>query len=134
MGDAPAVEIPGGLLDTLIQQAREASPRECCGLLVGAGHQVVRIWPARNLAISPARYEVAPEDHFAALRAARGAGLTVVGAYHSHPSSAPQPSPTDRAEAVPDFLYLIVGLAPGPEVRAWRLAGGNFVPLGLVRT
>lgn len=134
MGDAPAVEIPGSLIDRLVNEARAAVPRECCGLLVGAGLRVTRLAAARNLAASPSRYDIAPEDHFAALRSARAEGLAVVGAYHSHPSSPPVPSPTDRAEAVPDFLYVIVGLAPAPAVRAWRLVDGNFVPLGLVRT
>ena len=33
----------------------------------------------------------------------------MIGAYHSHPQSAPVPSPTDIAEAVSDaFLYVIV--------------------------
>ena len=38
------------------------------------------------------RYEVAPEDHFAAVRAARADGLEVIGAYHSHPASPAEPS------------------------------------------
>jgi proteasome lid subunit RPN8/RPN11 len=94
MGELPAVEMPGPLIDRLLGLARAAAPRECCGLLIGAGLRVTRAAAARNLAASPSRYEVAPEDHFAALRAARAEGLEVVGAYHSHPSGAPVPSPT----------------------------------------
>jgi proteasome lid subunit RPN8/RPN11 len=134
MAPGPVVEVPGAVLDAMVDQARAAAPAECCGLLVGLGRRVVRAHPARNLAASPARYLVAPEDHFAALRTARAEGLAVIGAYHSHPSSAPVPSPTDRAEAVSDFVYVIAGLAPAPAVRAWHLVGGNFVPLSLVRT
>lgn len=134
MGDAPAVVIPAAVLDTLVGLAQAAAPRECCGLLIGSAHRVVTAVAARNVATSASRYEVAPEDHFAALRAARADGLSVIGAYHSHPSSAAVPSPTDLAEAVAEFLYLIVGLAPAAEVRAWRLVDGNFVAVGLVRT
>jgi len=59
----------------------------------------------------------------------------VVGAYHSHVSSAPDPSPTDRAEAVSDFLYLIAGPVAANlplQVRAYGLADGNFRPIRLV--
>lgn len=122
------------LVDALVAEAVAASPREACGLLVGHGHVVHRIVPARNLDASPARYTIDPADHFAALRDARRDGLGVIGAYHSHPAGPPEPSPSDTAEAVPDFLYLIVGLVPAPAVAAWHLADGNFVGLSLVRT
>ncbi|MEZ5418721.1 MAG: Mov34/MPN/PAD-1 family protein [Vicinamibacterales bacterium] len=57
----------------------------------------------------------------------------MIGAYHSHPSGPAEPSATDRAEAVPDFLYLIVGLgAETPDVRLWTLEDRNFVQVGLV--
>jgi proteasome lid subunit RPN8/RPN11 len=75
---------------------------------------------------------VDPEDHFAAIRSARAAGLAVVGGYHSHPRSVPVPSATDLAEATdPEFLYLIVSLAAaGPEIAAYRIRNGAF---GVVR-
>jgi proteasome lid subunit RPN8/RPN11 len=53
----------------------------------------------------------------------------IVGAYHSHPRTAPVPSPTDRAQAFGEFVYLIAGPAAeiGPiEVRGYRLEGGEF--------
>jgi proteasome lid subunit RPN8/RPN11 len=45
------------------------------------------------------------------------------------PGGAAVPSATDRAEAWPDWCYLIVGLADpeAPELRAWRLLGEDFV-------
>jgi desampylase len=129
-----ALTLAAGLEDSLVAEARAAAPREACGLLVGRGHVVHRIRPARNLDASPSRYTIDPADHFAALREARRDGLAVIGAYHSHPAGPPEPSPSDTAEAVPDFLYLIVGLVPVPAVAAWHLAGGNFVGLSLVRT
>lgn len=130
--DAP-VRVAPALLEQLMALSAAAAPLEACGLLVGRGDDLVRAVPARNADASPTRYTVAPEDHFAALRAARADGLEVVGAYHSHPAGAAVPSATDRAEASPDFLYVIVGLQP-PAVRAWRLVAGNFVPVSLVRT
>lgn len=134
MAGPETVWLAADVLAALVDEARRAAPLEACGLLIGADAAIVRIHPARNVLLSPTRYEVAPEDHFAALRAARREGLAVIGGYHSHPASAAVPSATDRDEAGPAFLYLIVGLVPAPEVRAWALAGGNFAEVGLVRT
>lgn len=132
IADAP-VRVAQAVLDQLMALSAAAAPPEACGLLLGRGHEIVRAVPARNADASPTRYTIAPEDHFAALRAARRDGLAVIGAYHSHPAGPPEPSATDRAEADPDFLYVIVGLRP-PAVRAWRLVAGNFVAVSLVRT
>ena len=116
----------------MLAHAREDAPRECCGLLVGKGNSIVRSVRARNVDAKATRYLIDPEDHFAAIRGARAEALEVVGAYHSHPSSAPVPSPTDIAEANSgsDFLYVIVSLV-NDEVRAYRIEAGRFEPLAL---
>lgn len=131
---ATTLTLPASCLDALVAEAMAAAPREACGLLIGRGQEVRRIVPARNVDASPARYTIDPADHFSALREARREGLAVIGAYHSHPAGPPEPSPTDRAEATPEFVYMIVGLAPAPAVAAWRLVDGNFASLSLVRT
>lgn len=113
--------------------AVSAYPRECCGLLLGRDDAIVEAWTARNLSHDPKRYQVDPRDHFAAIRAARGRGLDVIGAYHSHPDAPPCPSATDLDEAFPSFIYLIASVRGGRvEVRAWHLVGGNFAELPLV--
>jgi proteasome lid subunit RPN8/RPN11 len=58
-----------------------------------------------------------------------------VGAYHSHPASPPIPSPSDVAEAWDaDFLYVIVSLEneARADVRAFRIAGGNYLPVDVI--
>lgn len=129
-----ALYLTADTVEALIAHAVEAAPREACGLLVGRGAAVVRAVRTRNVDPRSTRYTIAPEDHFETLRSARRDGLEVVGAYHSHPGGSAQPSVTDAAEAFPDFTYAIVGLAPVPEVRAWRLVDGNFAAVSLVRT
>jgi proteasome lid subunit RPN8/RPN11 len=92
-------------------------------------------WAAANGADTPdTRYDVDPADHFAAVRHARSVGLAVVGAYHSHPRSAPEPSERDRAEAWAELVYLIAGPVPdeGWAVRAYCLVDGNFPERTLV--
>jgi proteasome lid subunit RPN8/RPN11 len=127
--------ISSNVIAEMLAHARAEAPRECCGLLIGQGESVVRSVRARNLDVKATRYLVDPEDHFAAIRAARTDGLEVIGAYHSHPSSAPIPSATDIAEANSgsDFLYVIVSLI-GDDVRAYRMEPGMFTPRPLTLT
>jgi proteasome lid subunit RPN8/RPN11 len=127
-----SLNISSTIVRNLLQHAREEAPRECCGLLVGKGDSVVESVRARNLDAKATRYLIDPEDHFGAIRAARRDGLEVIGAYHSHPSSAAVPSPTDVAEANSgsDFLYVIVSLVDD-DVRAYRFEGGVFKSLPL---
>jgi proteasome lid subunit RPN8/RPN11 len=119
----------------IISHARATAPAECCGLLLGDGDTITDARPARNVADDTFRqYLIAPADHLAAIRDARGRSIEVVGAYHSHPRSAPVPSPTDAAAAFGEFVFLIVGFeGDRPEIRAWIWAEGNFVPVPLVR-
>ena len=124
------------VVDELLAHAREVSPVECCGLIIGTADSVECAVRARNLRGSPARYLIDPVDHFAAIRMARIAGFAVIGAYHSHPASPPLPSERDIAEATsPTFAYLIV--SPGsPDVpaavRAFHLAPGRIEAIELV--
>jgi proteasome lid subunit RPN8/RPN11 len=127
-----AVRVRSQVLEDVAAHARDEAPLECCGLLIGVPDRIDAALRAHNLLVSPTRFELDPVDHFDAIRRARESGLAVVGVYHSHPASPPVPSPRDVAEAsYPDFLYLIAGL-PGGEVRAYRIAGGNFRPVALV--
>lgn len=125
--------------DSISRHASDAWPEECCGLLIGAGATILAAAPARNVAGDRRRrFRIEPEDHFAAMRTARGAGRAVVGAYHSHPDGPPAPSETDLREAFddPDFIHLIVTAdRPPAETRmaAYRLSTGNFVAVRLVR-
>jgi desampylase len=132
---AADVRLSATAWDTIRTLAERTAPDECCGLLIGAGDDVTSAWPAQNIAANPGvRYEVDPRDHVAAVRRARALGLSVVGAFHSHPRTAPLPSPTDGAEAIPGFLYLIAGREPGAPWGAgvFVFLAGNFVERRLV--
>lgn len=128
------MRIRRAVIDAIVDHARRETPRECCGLLIGADDTILESRAARNLRHSEVAYLVAPDDHFAAIRAARASGLAVVGAYHSHPNSAAVPSPTDIREATdPEFLYLIVSLrAVEPEIAAYRISNGAFAEVAFV--
>lgn len=128
-GFSRTVSVAREVRESLIAHAREEAPRECCGILVGRGDEIVEAFRARNIAASAAtRFLIDPKDHIDARREARARGLEVLGFYHSHPCGAALPSATDLAEAAyPASLYAIIGLGAGlPEVRVFEFANGNF--------
>jgi proteasome lid subunit RPN8/RPN11 len=128
------LRITKAAVDAIVAHAREAAPDECCGLLIGSPTRIEQAHRARNLHASPSRFLIDPQDHFAAIRAARAAGRAVVGVYHSHPSTPPEPSATDLAEATyAEYLYAIVSVRTEPaELRLFRLEAAEFVEESLV--
>ena len=116
-------------LEHIVAHAREARPAECCGSLIGSGTTITEAVRARNASEDPNRFLIDPQAHIEARREARGRDLEVLGFYHSHPHTLPEPSATDLREAsYPDHLYLIVSPATDPaEIRLFRLVAGNFL-------
>lgn len=111
-----AIEISASLREQLAQEARNAFPRECCGLVEGVREgaivRIVRLHATRNLVDASDRFEIDPKSQFALMRALRGTGREVVGCYHSHPNGRAEPSARDLAEAGEmDFVWLIVAVA-----------------------
>lgn len=131
-----SIRIRPEVLAAIEQHARRAAPDECCGLLIARNGAIDEAIAVDNCAADPRRrYEISSRDHLDALKRCRGSDAIVIGAYHSHPKSAPNPSATDRAVAFSDFLYVIAGPVTGTsgfDVRAYRLTGGNFRQVGLV--
>lgn len=131
------ISIASAALDVITAHAREAYPEECCGLLIGDEHLITEAVRTSNIASDRRRgYEVDPAEHVAQLRRCRGTAVGVIGAYHSHPRSAPVPSPTDREQAFEQFLFVIAGPADDStplQVRAYRLHAGEFAEVALIR-
>ena len=109
-----------------------ARPAEGCALLLGTTGQswhLRHVWPCLNVWPQPAqrtrRFSLDPREQLLAQRWARQRGLVVLGAGHSHPSSAPVPSAVDRALTLAPALLLIAGLnssaAPGWSWGCWWL-------------
>jgi proteasome lid subunit RPN8/RPN11 len=122
------------VVDAMIAHARAEAPLECCGLLAAGGEVIDECIRTRNAKSSETAYLVDPEDHFAALKRVRQARRRIVGAYHSHPRSPAQPSPSDVREAhYPEFVYVIVSLQDPatPEVRGFQIREGTYREIGL---
>ncbi len=131
--------LPPALRAQIIGEAVAARPRECCGLIEGLrrGESIAAtaLHPARNLAEREDRFEIDPAAHIRLLKAARAAGHTIVGCYHSHPGGEAQPSPRDlEGASEADFVWLIASIDRGanPKVNAFLFNGVRFEALRLV--
>ena len=83
-------------------------------------------FPLVNDAANPDReYFASPEGLFRAMRAMRVAMQEMVAIYHSHPKGEAKPSHTDLELASYKTIYLIVGLADTPEIRAFEFEDGT---------
>ncbi len=128
------VMLPRELRARILREAADAAPCECCGLLEGTRDadefRITALHPTRNLALSPDRFELDPQDHFAAHKRARGNGHRLIGCYHSHPNGRCEPSSADWAGAGEEnFLWLIAG---NSQLNAFVYADGAFAPLDWV--
>jgi [CysO sulfur-carrier protein]-S-L-cysteine hydrolase len=122
------MRIARSMLDQIVAQARDEAPNECCGVIGARDGRAVTVFPVRNAAASPLRYEMDPKDQLRVFEALDDAGLDVGAIYHSHTRSGPEPSETDINLAFyPDAVYLILGVKdPGhDDVRAWRIVDGK---------
>jgi proteasome lid subunit RPN8/RPN11 len=128
------------VLDAIVAHARRDAPRECCGLLVGTSTEVLEAVAATNAAEDPLRrYEVPAVEHLAQIKRCRemsrnGLAVSVLGSYHSHPRSAPEPSPTDLEYAFEEFLYLIAGPVQTEkrlDIRGFRFKDARFEAVAL---
>jgi proteasome lid subunit RPN8/RPN11 len=96
--------------------AAQAFPEECCGLLIGAGEEIVAVSAvvaAPNSASDREKhFEIDPQLQFDTLRATRECGARIVGHYHSHPNGRATPSAEDLAMAADDAVWVIVAVTP----------------------
>ena len=127
--------LPAPLAAQIRAEAIAAWPAECCGLIEGlCGDGIFdarALHPTSNRATASDRFEIAPEDHIAAFKAARVRGHRLIGCYHSHPNGRLQPSSHDGA-GEEDFLWLIAAADGGcADLAAWLYRAGRFTPLEL---
>ena len=125
------LELSSDVMQRLLDEAANAHPRECCGVLLGAGSRIEEIVPAANVHAEPGRhFEIDPQTLIDAHRAARAGGPQVLGYYHSHPNGRTGPSPRDAELAAGDGAVWAIIAAGG--VTFWRSGDGGFHALPYV--
>ncbi len=129
--------LPQTLRAQIEREARDASPRECCGLIEGRrnGAEAIAtaLHPTRNLSNHPDRFEIDPAEHIRLLRELRGGANAIIGCYHSHPNGKAEPSARDREGASDEgFIWLVCGSdGASSRVGAFVFENGRFRALEL---
>jgi proteasome lid subunit RPN8/RPN11 len=127
------ISITAEIMSCLVVEAQENVGEECCGLLAGMHDLVMRAFSAVNVAGEPTTaYEIAPQELFGLMREIRGAGLELLGIYHSHPRGDNIPSARDIERAYyPDAAYFIISPRVGAPnaVRAFSIRDGEIAEL-----
>ena len=121
--------IPAGVRAALVEHAEAEAPNEACGLIAFRDGAAERYLPGENLAASPYRFELKPQDPMDWFLEDEGYEL---GVFHSHLSSPARPSRTDvenigHWEGRP---YLILSLRSG-DLAAFRIEGGRILEDGV---
>jgi proteasome lid subunit RPN8/RPN11 len=123
--------LPDHLREELVDWLRSALPNEGCGLLIadrpaGDGGLPSRFIGMRNVAASPYRYLMDPQEQLRVFLEVDDRDEVVWGIVHSHVASPPRPSATDVGLAFdPEALYLVCSFAAEPpELRAWTIVEG----------
>jgi proteasome lid subunit RPN8/RPN11 len=114
----------------MLAHARAALPDEACGFLAGHDH-VTHFLPLDNAADTPrTRFESSPGSTLAAYRRMRELNLELLAVYHSHPTTPPTPSKTDKERHdLPGVLCVIVSMVAEPKATAWDMETGEEVTI-----
>lgn len=130
-----AIRIPYSVARQLADHAASQQPNEACGLLAGRDEHILAAYPLKNVAPAPrTHFQIDPREQLQALKAIDEAQLNWIGAYHSHPRSAPIPSQSDiQAWVDGGLLQLIVSLARRkPQLKLWRINADAVIPVDLI--
>ena len=116
----------------LVQQAEVAredrdtpvvqqEPVEDCGLIGGtiqnSTKSIEKVFYLTNTDNSPEHFSLDPQEQFAVVRELRSKGWSLLGNWHSHPSSPSRPNEEDKRLAFdPSASYLILSLAAADPV------------------
>jgi proteasome lid subunit RPN8/RPN11 len=93
----------------LFKESLLADPKEACGFLLGHDNLILDILPSQN-DLSEDRFCLTAVELTAAENAAAPKHQKVLGFYHSHPQGQARPSDQDHDEALPGYIYAIIGL------------------------
>jgi proteasome lid subunit RPN8/RPN11 len=118
----------------MLEDARKAFPDECCGFLFGKDEADVRLISDILIVDNSKegdkrrRFEISPKDYMRAEQWAIERNLTLLGVYHSHPSSPAIPSELDRLAAQPFFSYIIISIYDRGRTNtlSWQLNEHGF--------
>lgn len=119
------IRIEEAAWQVMLQHAREAYPRECCGILLGVeqpgGERVVSsAFPCRNNyeGDQSDRFQIDPRDQVKANLKSRAEGIDILGFFHSHPDCDAYFSATDLKNSWPWYSNVVLSIRHGEFANA----------------
>jgi proteasome lid subunit RPN8/RPN11 len=115
----------------MTSHARGALPNEACGLFAGViegdTKTVKAVYCLSNTDKSPEHFSMAPEEQFKIISDIRKTGYTLLGNFHSHPSTPARPSDEDiRLAFDPSLSYIIISLKDAePILKSFTICNGK---------
>lgn len=93
------------------EQGEKEAPLEACGYLAGQGDEAREYIAMTNIDKSEEHFSFNPKEQFAAVKAARLKGFSLVAVCHTHPASPARMSEEDiRLANDPQIRYVILSL------------------------
>ena len=126
------ITLPRAEYEKMLAHARNNLPEEACGLIAGtqneSGKQIQKVFLLTNTDHSDEHFTIDPNEHLAAVKEMRAAGLVPLGNWHSHPESPSRPSDEDKRLAYDSRAsYLILSLMDrdAPVLNAFHVENGT---------
>jgi [CysO sulfur-carrier protein]-S-L-cysteine hydrolase len=111
------MRIKKGVIEHVLAHTEKDTPIEACGFLLGSEDVVELAVAITNTEGREDHFTFDPQEQYDAYKRAGELGIRIIGVYHSHPRTPPQPSVEDiRLVFDPDQLHLIASLAGGERV------------------
>jgi len=131
------LKIPADIFRQMVEQAREATPIEACGILAGSHGKVEKLYKMTNADNRNDHFMMVPKEQFRVVKDIRSTGLEMLAIYHSHPETPARPSAEDiRLALTPDVTYVIVSIQDDncPVAKGFLMENGNVtdVPVKIV--
>ncbi|MFT5286231.1 MAG: proteasome lid subunit RPN8/RPN11 [Planctomycetota bacterium] len=108
------IEIERSALLFLREQARDAYPREACGVLSGIRNEnrlwIRRVFSVSNLARDSRSFDLDPGQLVARSNEASELGEELLGVWHTHPDQRPELSDRDRHHASNEWEQVVVSV------------------------
>lgn len=118
------LRLPESIYRKIVEHAKREWPLECCGILGGKNHTVIKAFELQNVEKSPVRYSMSPKEQLKVFEQMEKEKIEMIATYHSHPETIPFPSETDvRLAYYPDIITIIISLKDknNPEMKAFRI-------------
>lgn len=105
------LRIPKEVFEQIKTHGEKEAPLEACGYLLGAGEIVTESMILNNVDRSSEHFSFDPKEQFAAVKAARAKGNSLIAVWHTHPASPARMSGEDiRLANDPQIIYVIYSL------------------------